>query len=110
MSEHLNTATACLLWLSALAFIIYFAREYNWRRHPMGRSLMTMAVGVLILSTHGALFQVFGPGYWGRSWVVPAGRILVTVAFVQRIFALRRARRDDPEVREWPRWGRRSTR
>lgn len=108
MSEHLNTATACLLWLSALAFIVYFAREYNWRRHLMGRSLMTAAAGVLILAAHGVLFQVFGPDYWGRSWGVPAGRLLVTAAFVQRIFALRRARREDPEVREWVRWGRRS--
>lgn len=110
MSEHLSTATAAILWLSALAFIVYFAREYQWLKSPMGRSLMTMAVGVLILATHGVLYQVFGPEYRGRSWVVPAGRLIVTVAFIQRIFALRRARRDDPEVRERPRWGRRSTR
>lgn len=96
MSDHVNTATAFLLWFTALAFIVYFACEYHWIKTAMGRSLMVMAVGVLILTSHGVAFQVFGPGYWGREWIVPVGRALVIAAFLQRIWALRRARRDDP--------------
>ena len=69
MSEHLNTATACLLWLSALAFIVYFAREYNWRRHQMGRSLMTMAVGLLAVGRFNLISVAFIPLFVGRASV-----------------------------------------
>lgn len=98
MSEYLNTVTAGLLWVSSLVFIIYFAREHHWTKTAMGLSLMTMAVGILILSSHGVAFQTLGPAYWGRDWFVPVGRLVVVVAFAQRIWVLHHARETDPEV------------
>lgn len=98
MSDHANTLTAVLLFTSALGFIVYFNREREWRKTPMGQSLMVMAAGILILSSHGVAFQIFGPNYWGREWIVPLGRLVVTVAFVQRIFVLFRARESDHDT------------
>lgn len=94
-ASALNTVSSVALMLTALGFIAYFHWEKEWIKTPMGQSLMVMAVGVLILSSHGVAFQLFGPNYWGREWIVPLGRIVVIGAFMQRIWALFKARHED---------------
>ena len=89
------TWSAVLLFAAAAVFVAYFAREFLWWRTPMGRSLMAMGVGVVMLSSQGFAFQVVGPDCPFRSEVVIGGRLLVSAALIQHTFALYRARRSD---------------
>ena len=93
--DHLSTASAALLFVVAVGFALYFARERVWWKTPFGRSVMVLTLGIIVLSGQGLAYQILGPHYPGRVWYVIGGRFLVAGALLQRAVVLLRARRAD---------------
>lgn len=90
---HINIL-AGLLWFGSLVFVLYYATE-PWWRSWFGRSLMTMALGMLIFSSM-ALIQIrLGSEYPFRSTLRLIGYTLLTLAMWSRVYVLWRARRAD---------------
>lgn len=75
-------------------FIVVFAAE-PWRKTTFGQSVMALAVAIFIFSLLAVLRQVLGPDYWGREWLLGAGRTLVLVGMFQRLYVLARQRARD---------------
>ena len=82
MIEALLTPTSLLLFCSAVAFGLWFGFTEPWRKHAFGRSVMTMTVGVAILSGLGLLRHIFGDDYAARETLIVVGRLMVTGAIL----------------------------
>lgn len=78
----------------AIAFVVLFARE-PWRRSEFGRSLMLMAVAVLLFTLTSTLRQFFGTEYPGRTEIRVVAQGFLAYAMWSRFFVLLRLRRGD---------------
>lgn len=83
---QLAFAIATLPW--ALGFIWQYAKD-PWFKTWFGRSLMMIAVAVLLTSASAILFRLFGPDYWGRPVLLVASSALTFVAMCVRTLVLR---------------------
>lgn len=90
-----------LLFISAAALVLvvgwflYVFRSEPWIRQPFGQSVMTLSIGLLLLSAMSLLVYAFGPEYPGRDWLVVVGRALIIASIVQRTVILIRLQRAD---------------
>jgi amino acid transporter len=80
--------------LVSLAFIVLFARE-PWRKSVFGRSVMTLAVALLMFSVLGVLVTFLGENYPFRDEVRALGRLLILGAMGSRLWVLFRLQRGD---------------
>ena len=100
MIEALLTPTSAALFILSVAFGLYFGVTEPWRKHAFGRSVMTMTVGVAVLSGLGLLRHMFGDDYALRETLIVVGRLLVTVAILSRFVVLVREQRDTADRQE----------
>jgi len=87
---------ASLTGLGALTFVLLFVRE-PWWRSWFGRSLMTMAVSILIFSGMALLSIRLGQDYPGRDALRLAGYLLLAGSMWSRVYVLWRVRHDERE-------------
>lgn len=83
---QLAFAIATLPW--ALGFIWEYSKD-PWYKTWFGRSLMMIAVAVLLASTSAILFRLFGPDYWGRPALLIGSSGLTFLAMLTRTLVLR---------------------
>ncbi len=93
MIDALLTPTSAVLFTLAVTFGLYFGVNEPWRRHAFGRSVMTMTVGVAVLSGLGLLRHIFGDDYALRETLIVVGRLMVAAAIVSRFVVLVREQR-----------------
>lgn len=82
---------AHLVYLALPAVILYpliYGFTSPWWSSWIGRALLVKAVGVAILVSFSALFQFFGPNYWGRDYVRIVGMAFACVGFYLALFSL----------------------
>jgi hypothetical protein len=75
---------AHLVYLALPPTILYpliYGLTSPWWKTWIGRALLVKAIGVLILISFSALFQYFGPNYWGRDVVRIGGMAIACVGF-----------------------------
>lgn len=88
------TADNIFAWLvfAALPAVILYPTIYGftspWWTSWIGRALLVKAIGVAILVGFSALYQAFGPNYWGRDVVRISGMTLACIGFYAALFAL----------------------
>lgn len=86
-----DTAFASLVVLALPAVILYpliYGFTSPWWTSWIGRALLVKAVGVAILVSFSALYQLFGPDYWGRDYVRIIGMALACIGFYLALFSL----------------------
>jgi hypothetical protein len=83
---QLAFAIATLPW--ALGFIWEYAKD-PWYKTWFGRSLMMIAVAVLLASASAIMFRLFGPDYWGRPALLVGSSALTFAAMSTRTLVLR---------------------
>lgn len=66
-------------WPAAVAYPLIYGLLAPWHRSWIGRALMVKAVGIAILITFSALFQILGPSYPGRDIIRITGMCFVCV-------------------------------
>lgn len=93
---------ALLVYLAAvpanLFVLVYFLRR-QWFRSPFGWALMSQALGIAILLDFSALYQAFGPDYFGRDAVRIGGMIYVLGGELGVFAVLLKSRRDTARER-----------
>lgn len=87
-SQQIFTALVYLCMPAALLYPLVYGLSSPWWRTWIGRALFIKAIGVLILLTQMALFQLFGPNYWLRDQVRIFGMSLVCIGTWTALFAL----------------------
>lgn len=86
-----DQAFAYLVYFALPAVILYpliYGLTSPWWRTWIGRALLIKALGVLILISFSALFQYFGPNYWGRDVVRITGMALACIGFYAALFSM----------------------
>lgn len=86
-----DQAFAYLVYLALPAVILYpliYGLTSPWWKTWIGRALLIKALGVLILISFSALFQYFGPNYYGRNVVRITGMALACVGFYAALFSM----------------------
>lgn len=78
----------------AVWFIALYAHD-GWTRHWFGRSLMAIAVAVLVSCGGAIMFRIFGMDYPGREWVGVVVWSLACFGMWTRALVLRAAQRAD---------------
>lgn len=88
------TADNIFAWLvyAALPAVTLYPLIYGftspWWQTWIGRALLIKAVGVWLLIVFSALFQAFGPDYFGRNFVRIGGMSFALVGFYLALFSL----------------------
>jgi hypothetical protein len=80
--------------VAAAVFIALYSRD-PWHKSWFGRSLMMIAVSMLLLGISVVLFRLFGPDYPFRSVLIIVVADLTFAAMVARTAVLWAAQRDD---------------
>jgi bacteriorhodopsin len=89
---------ALVLALLTFPWAVYFIAIYagdGWWRQWFGRSLMAIAVGVLVSCAGAILVRLYGFDWWGRSALGVVVWTLVLFGMVARTLVLRSAQRRD---------------
>ena len=92
--DRLSLALALLTLPWSVYFIVIYARD-GWRRGWFGRSLMAIAVGVLLSCVGSIMVRLYGFDWPGRSWIAVGVWALVLFGMVTRTLVLRGAQRRD---------------
>lgn len=81
-------------WPATLLYPVIYGLTAPWWKTWIGRALMVEAIGVFVLISFSALYQFFGPDYWGRDVVRIVGMTFSGVGFWMVLFALLKVKRD----------------
>lgn len=81
---------------AAIAYPVLYATRVRWWRTWVGQALLIKALGVLLLLLVSALYQFFGPGYFGRDFVRVTGMLLLAVGLWYALIAMLREFRRSP--------------
>jgi hypothetical protein len=90
VQERMYVATA----LVSAVFIVLYSRD-PWHRSWFGRSLMALAVSLLLVGVSVILYRAFGPDYPLRSVLIIATVDIANFAIVTRVLVLIGAQRKD---------------
>jgi hypothetical protein len=88
---------AHLVYLALPAVTLYpliYGLTTRWWESWIGRALLVKAIGVFVLIVFSALFQAFGPNYWGRDVVRIGGMVLACIGFYLALFSLIQVKRE----------------
>lgn len=72
----------------AVSYTVIYGLFAPWWRTDIGQALLTKAVGLSILLAVSALYQFFGPDYFGRDLFRVTGMALVTVGLGRALYSL----------------------
>jgi hypothetical protein len=82
---------------AAIAYPLLYGFRSPWWTTHIGRALLLKAVGIAILLSFSVLYNLFGPGYWGRDVWRIGGMACVCIGVWYALIALlqvqRRSRR-----------------
>lgn len=84
---------AGLVYVALPAAILYpllYATRVRWWRTWVGQALLIKALGVLTLLIVTALYQFFGPDYFGRDEVRVTGMFLLAIGLWYALIAMLR--------------------
>ncbi|WP_269304943.1 putative phage holin [Aeromicrobium sp. HA] len=84
---------AALVYVALPAAVLYpvlYATRVKWWRTWVGQALLIKATGVLLLLTVSALYQFFGPDYFGRDEVRITGMALLAIGLWYALAAMLR--------------------
>lgn len=99
-ADALFAALVLIAWPAACAYPLLYATRVKWWRTWVGQALLLKALGVWILLTVSALYQMFGPGYWSRDVFRLLGMALVAAGVWYALVAmLREFRRSERATR-----------
>lgn len=94
------TADSVAVWLvvammiPATGFPLLYLTFYRWWAQPIGRALMTKAIGLGLLVDISVLYQVFGDDYPGRDFVRIIVYALILVGLWYQFIVFIRIRKD----------------
>ena len=98
VAEAIQLGLASTTLPAALLFIWRFSRDL-WYRTWFGRSLMAIAIAVLLYTLSTILFRAFGPGYWGRDVLIIVTAGLTSFALWTRTVVLIKAQNAEKRSR-----------
>lgn len=91
-----DTTFALLVYIALPPVVLYpliYGLTSPWWQSWIGRALLIKAIGVAILVSFSALFQLFGPDYFGRDVVRITGMTVACVGFYFALFAMLQVKR-----------------
>lgn len=75
---------------AAILYPLHYSVRVKWWKTWVGQALLTKATGVLILLSISALFQFFGPDYFGRDVARLIGMAFLTIGLWYALIAMLR--------------------
>lgn len=103
MSETLDAYASVLVFLAvipATAFPILYGFRSAWWIHPIGRALMTKAIGMALLIDITVIYALFGDEYPGRHLVRAIVYTLIVAGLYYQtavLISIQRAARRNPK-------------
>jgi len=97
-ADTLFSVLVIVAWPAALLYPLLYATRVKWWRTWVGQALLLKALGVFILLTVSALYQVFGPGYWSRDFFRILGMALVAAGVWYALVAMLREFRSSERI------------
>lgn len=81
--------------VAATGFIGIYATHSPWRVSVVGRSMMLLAVSVVLLILSGIFYNAFGPDYPGRDLVRVCSFLFLNISLWYQLFVLVRVQNSD---------------
>lgn len=84
---------AGLVYVALPAAVLYpfiYSTRVKWWRTWIGQALLIKALGVFLLLLVSALYQFFGPDYFGRDFIRLTGMGLLTIGVWYALIAMLR--------------------
>lgn len=89
-ADQIFAGLVYLAWPAAFLYPLIYCIRATWWRTWVGQALLVKACGVLLLLSVSALYQFFGPDYWGRDVVRITGMALLAFGLWYALIAMLR--------------------
>jgi len=99
MTDKIAVALVVGMTVPATCFPLLYLTFYRWYAQPIGRALMTKAIGLALLVDISVAYMVLGDDYPGREYVRLVVYSLILVGLWYQFIVFLRIKRDTRRIK-----------